>query len=85
MFCRVAGGDGRLTWFILHCNQMINEDHHLVENIFNNYQKWRFLIGRDEAPGHPYYYEFLAALFILCYMQHKTERRYTERPLKELY
>ena len=32
MFCRVAGGDGRLTWFMVHYNQMINEGRHLVEN-----------------------------------------------------
>ena len=34
MFCRVA--DGRLTWFMVHYNQMINEGRHLVENVFSN-------------------------------------------------
>ena len=66
MFCRVAGGDGRLTWFMVHYNQMINEGRHLVENVFSNVKKWRFWNGRDEAPGRPYNYDFLAGLFIFC-------------------
>ena len=40
--CRVAGGDGRLTWFMVHHNQMISEGRHLVENVFRNVKKWRF-------------------------------------------
>ena len=56
MFCRVAGGDGGLTWFMLDDNQMINEGRHLVENVFSNVKKSRFWNGRDEAPGCPYDY-----------------------------
>ena len=66
MFCRVAGGEGRLTWFMVHYNQMIKEGRHLVENVFSNVKKWRFSNGRDEAPGRPYNYDFLAGLFIFC-------------------
>ena len=34
MSCRVAGGDGRLTWFMVHYNLMINQGSHVVENCF---------------------------------------------------
>ena len=78
MFCRVAGGDGRLTWFMVHYNQMINEGRHLVENVFSNVKKWRFWNGCDEAPGRPYNYDFLAGLFIFCCNLHNMEQRYTE-------
>ena len=78
MFCRVAGGGGRLTWFMVHYNQMINEGRHLVENVFSNVKKWRFWNGRDEAPGRPYNYDFLAGLFIFCCNLHNMEQRYTE-------
>ena len=66
MFCRVAGGDGRLTWFMVHYNQMINEGRHVVENVFSNDKKWQLRNGRDEAPTRPYNYDFLAGLFIFC-------------------
>ena len=78
MFCRVAGGDGGLTWFMVHDNQMINEGRHLVENGFSNFEKWRFWNGCDEAPGRPYNYDFLAGWFIFCCNPHNMEHRYTE-------
>ena len=78
MFCRVAGGDRGLTWFMVHDNQMINEGRHLEENVFSNVTKWRFWNGRDEAPGRPYDYDFLAGLFILCCNLLNMEQRYTE-------
>ena len=77
MFCRVAWGNGRLTWFIVHYNQMINEGRHLVENVFSNVKKWRFWNGVDEAPWCPYNYDFLARLLIFCCNIHNIEQRYT--------
>ena len=75
MLCLVAGGAGRLTWFMLNYNQMINEDRHLVENVFSNVKKWRFWNHRDEAPGRPYDYHFLAGLFIFCCNLQDTQQR----------
>ena len=67
-----------MTWFLVHYNQMINEGRQRVENGFSNFKKWRFSIGRDEASGRPYDYEFLAGLFIFCCKVHNMEQRYTE-------
>ena len=39
MFCRMAGGDSSLTWFMLHYHEMINEGRHVVENVFSNVWK----------------------------------------------
>ena len=78
MFCCVAGGDGRLTWFLVHCNKIINEGRHLVENVFSNVKKLRFWNGRDEALRRPYDSDFLAGLFIFCGNLHNMEQRYTE-------
>ena len=78
MFCRVAGRDLPLTWFMVHYNQMINEGRHLVDNVFSNVKKWRFWNGHDEAPGRPYNYDFLACLFTFCCNLHNMEQRYTE-------
>ena len=69
----MAGGDGRLTWFMVHYNQMINESRHLVENGFSNVKKWRFWNGRDETPGRPDKYDFLGGLFIFCCNLHDME------------
>ena len=54
MFCRLARGDGRLTWFMVHYKQMNNEVCHPVENDFSNVKKWPFWNSRDGAPGRPY-------------------------------
>ena len=73
MFCLVAGGGGRSTWFMVHYNQIINEGRHLVDNIFSNVKKWLFGNGRDEAPGRPYDYDLLVGL-VFC----SCNQRYTE-------
>ena len=39
MFCRVAGGDGQLTWLMLHYNLRINDCRHVVQNVFINVKK----------------------------------------------
>ena len=51
MFYRVAGGNGRLTWFMVHCNQRINEGRHLVENVFSYVKKWRLWNAVMRLPG----------------------------------
>ena len=83
MFCRVAARDCRLTRFMLHYKQIINEGRHLVKNVCSNVEKWRFWNGCDEAPMRPHDYNFLAGLFILCCNLHNMEQRYTGRLYQE--
>ena len=49
--CHYSTADSRLTWFLLHDNQMINEGHHLVENVISNVKKWRFQKAVMRLPG----------------------------------
>ena len=65
-----------LLELLLRCCYLVSAlRNHLSSSVL---KQWRFWKCRDEAPGPPYNYDFLAGLYIFCCNLHNMEQRYTE-------